>query len=132
MGEIRLIPDWQTLTPLFYAPGHARVIGNMILDGKTWPLCPRGFLLRMMEAAKNHGLEIQAAFENEFYLVRRIDDGVIATDSTVFAAAQAMDIHREVINDIADALIAQGIPVEQYYPESDLDNRKLPCAILML
>jgi glutamine synthetase len=29
-----------------------------------------------------------------------------------------MDIHREVIDEIVEALIAQRIPVEQYYPES--------------
>src|SRR5262245_39268089 len=30
VGEVRLIPDWATLTPLPYAPGHARVIGDMV------------------------------------------------------------------------------------------------------
>src|SRR3712207_5179170 len=29
VGEIRLVPDWSTFTPLPYAPGHARVMGDM-------------------------------------------------------------------------------------------------------
>ncbi|MEH1914984.1 glutamine synthetase family protein [Nostoc sp.] len=118
VGEIRLVPDWSSLKPLPYSFGHARVMGNMILDGAAWGLCPRNFLKRMIAAAKSTGWEVRAAFENEFYLLRQTPDGIIPADSTVFASTQAMDLHREVIDEIADALIAQGIPVEQYYPES--------------
>jgi glutamine synthetase len=118
VGEIRLVPDWSSFTHLPYSPGHARVIGNMVLYGEPWMLCPRSFLQRMIQAAKREGLEIFAAFENEFYLLQPTSDQIIPADSTVFASTQAMDINREVIDNIADALIAQGIPVEQYYPES--------------
>ncbi|MDZ7961153.1 MAG: glutamine synthetase family protein [Aulosira sp. DedQUE10] len=118
VGEIRLVADWASLTPLPYAPGHARVLGNMILDRQPWALCPRNFLMQMIAAAKREGLEIKAAFENEFYLLRQTSEGIVPTDSTVFASTQAMDINREVIDAIADALVAQKIPVEQYYPES--------------
>ncbi|MBW4646205.1 MAG: glutamine synthetase family protein [Goleter apudmare HA4340-LM2] len=118
VGEIRLVPDWDSLIPLPYAPGHVRVMGNMILAGQPWPLCPRNFLARMIAAAKGEGLEIQAAFENEFYLLRQTSEGIIPTDSTVFAATQAIDINHGVIDAITDTLISQGIPVEQYYPES--------------
>ncbi|MEH1785606.1 MAG: glutamine synthetase family protein [Nostoc sp.] len=118
VGEIRLVPDWFSFTPLPYAPGHAPVMGNMVLNGSPWALCPRNFLVRMIEAARREGLEIKAAFENEFYLLRQTSEGIIPADSTVFASTQAMDIHREVIDEIVEALIAQRIPVEQYYPES--------------
>jgi glutamine synthetase len=118
VGEVRLVPDWSSLTRLPYAPGHARVMGNMVLNGSPWALCPRNFLTRMIEAARREGLEIRAAFENEFYLLRQTSEGIVPADSTVFASTQAMDINREVIDEIADALIIQGIPVEQYYPES--------------
>lgn len=74
-------------------------------------------------------LQIQAAFENEFYLLKRIPDASatdavgpilppVPADQTLFAATLAMDAHRVVIDEIADALAAQGMPVEQYYPES--------------
>jgi glutamine synthetase len=118
VGDVRLVPDWTTLTPLPYSPGHARVFSNMIMAGQPWALCPRGFLLRMIAEAKKEGLEIRAAFENEFYLLQKNGEEIIGADSTVFAATASMDANLEVINDIADALIAQGIPVEQYYPES--------------
>ncbi|MBF2004349.1 MAG: glutamine synthetase [Chlorogloeopsis fritschii C42_A2020_084] len=118
VGEVSLVPDWTSLTALPYSPKNARVMGNMMLYGKPWGLCPRHFLVRMIEAARSQGLEIKAAFENEFYLLRQTADGILPADSTLFASTQAMDINCEVINDIAEALITQGIPVEQYYPES--------------
>lgn len=118
IGEIRLMPDWNTLTPLPYAPGHVRVLGDMVLDGQTWAVCPRGFLKRMITDAESAGLEIKAAFENEFYLLRTSEHGVQASDDTVFAATLSMDLNQPVIDGIVDALVKQGIPVELYYPES--------------
>ncbi|MGB5593825.1 MAG: glutamine synthetase family protein [Crocosphaera sp.] len=116
VGEIRLIPDLTTLTLLPYAKGQARMIGDMVLGEKSWPYCPRAFLKRMIAAAKQEGIEVVAAFENEFYLLQA--DGVTPVDDTVFAATLSMDLHQQVIDDIADALIEQGMTVELYHPES--------------
>ena len=117
VGEVRLVPDWSTLKLLPYAPGHACVMGNMVLKKEPWVMCPRNFLIKTIAAAQQQGLSVKAAFENEFYLLHPTK-GLEPTDETVFASTQAMEIHREVIDEIAAALIAQGIPVEQYYPES--------------
>ncbi len=118
VGEVRLIPDWNTLTPLPYAPGHARVLGDMVKDGRPWNFCPRHFLKTMVASAKQEGLEVIAAFENEFYFLRQTADGVVPADDTVYASSFGMDLHQAVIDEIADALIEQGMPVEQYYSES--------------
>jgi glutamine synthetase len=125
VGEIRLVPDWGTLVPLPYAPGHARVLGDMCLDGKPWPLCPRNFLSRMIDRAAREGIEMQAAFENEFYLFRPTDTGFAPVDDTVFAATWSMDQHHVIIDDLTEALIAQGIPVQMYYPESGPGQQEL-------
>ncbi|MEM6425229.1 MAG: glutamine synthetase family protein [Cyanobacteria bacterium P01_H01_bin.119] len=122
VGEVALVPDWSTLALLPYAPGQARVLGTMY-QGSPWPWCPRYFLQRMISAAAEAGITVQAAFESEFYLVYPPPSGTYAVsftpaDSTLFAATAAMDQHFEVINQIADALVAQGVAVEQYYPES--------------
>ncbi|MFN4260173.1 MAG: glutamine synthetase family protein [Gemmataceae bacterium] len=118
VGDVRLMPDWDTLTPLPYAPGHARVMGDMTRDGRPWPPCPRSCLKRLIDEAKQDGLRIQAAFENEFYLLRPATGAVAPADDTVFAATLAMDNALPVINDVVDSLLTQGIPVELYYPES--------------
>lgn len=61
------------------------------MAGQPWALCPRGFLLRMTEEAKKEGLEIQAAFENEFYLLQKNGEEIVGADSTVFATTASMD-----------------------------------------
>lgn len=117
VGEIRLVPDWSTLCAPS-SPGHARVIGDMVKDGAGWSCCPRKFLKRMVAETEAEKLEIMAAFENEFYLLRRGPGGVEPADDTVFASLMAMISNQPVIDEITSALVAQGIAVEQYYPES--------------
>ncbi|NJR58433.1 MAG: glutamine synthetase [Cyanobacteria bacterium CRU_2_1] len=118
VGEAWLVPDWSTLSVLPYAPGHAHVMGDMLKDGNPWSLCPRGFLKRMIAEAAAEDLHIMAAFEDEFYLLRIGTDRILPADDTVFASTLSMNLNRAVIDDIADALLAQGIPIERYYPES--------------
>ncbi|HAG82217.1 MAG TPA: glutamine synthetase [Cyanobacteria bacterium UBA12227] len=125
VGEVRLIPDWSTFTPLPYAPNHARVMGDMVLGGSPWGLCPRNFLKMMITQAKNEGLDVIAAFENEFYLLRQTPDGIVPADDTVFASTLSMDIHQNVIDEMAEALVQQGMLVEQYYPESGPGQQEL-------
>ena len=126
VGEIRLIPDWDTFAALPYAPGHARVLGDMVLEGRTWALCPRGFLKRMIAEAARDGYEVMAAFENEFYLLNPTPDGGFTpVDDTVFAATLAMDQSRHVIDDLVESLLTQGVPVELYYPESGPGQHEL-------
>ncbi|MBW4657191.1 MAG: glutamine synthetase family protein [Drouetiella hepatica Uher 2000/2452] len=120
VGEAWLVPDWTTYNALPYALGHARVMGDMVRNGESWALCPRGFLKRMIAKAESEGLQVLAAFENEFYLLQQTSDrgAIVPVDETVFASTLAMDLNLAVIDDIAEALLAQGIPVERYYPES--------------
>src|SRR5262249_14782992 len=118
-------PDWSTFTPLPYAPGHARIMGDMMRQGRPWPYCPRYFLKRMIAEAARDGLEIRAAVENEVYLLRSLPVGIAPLDDTVFASTLAMDIARPIIDELAEALIAQEIQVEQYYPESGPGQQEL-------
>jgi glutamine synthetase len=118
VGEVWLVPDWSTLRVLPYAATHAQVMGDMVKDGRTWSLCPRSCLKRLVAEAQTVGLEVMAAFENEFYLLRPTAEGMVPADETVFASTLAMDLNRAVIDAMADALIAQGLTVERYYPES--------------
>jgi glutamine synthetase len=118
VGEVWLVPDWSTFNLLPYASGHARVLGDMIHEGQPWSLCPRYFLKRLIAQAEEMGLQIKAAFEHEFYLLRQQEGEIVPADHTVFAATLAMDLNQAVIDEIAEALLAQQIPVERYYPES--------------
>jgi glutamine synthetase len=127
IGEAWLIPDWSTLSPLPYAPGHARVMGDMFRNEQPWNLCPRIFLRRMIAAAEDLDLQVVASFEHEFYLLHSLHVGepLRPADQTMFASTYGMDANCAVINAITEALIAQGIPVERYYAESGPGQHEL-------
>ena len=102
IGEVRLMPDWSTLTMLPYAPDQAQVISDMVISetGKVWEHCPRGFLRRQIQELETHGLTLKAVFENEFFLLSKTADGkLVPSDETVFSATGSMNIHCELIND---------------------------------
>ena len=125
VGEAWSRPDWSTLRILPYAPTHARVITDLSLDGQPWSLCPRQFLKRAIATASQDGLKVMAAFENEFSLLSSSKKEIVPTDETVFASTVSMDLNREIIDAIADALIAQEIIVERYYPESAFGQQEI-------
>jgi glutamine synthetase len=128
VGEVRLMPDWSTMTLLPYAAGHAQVLSDMVISktGEVWEHCPRGFLRKQVHKLEELGLAIQAAFENEFFLLRRTVDAVLEpADETVFCATGSMNQNRAFINDLTDALIAQGVQVEAYHPESGPGQQEL-------
>ncbi len=119
VGEIRLVPDPRTFAVLPYSPREARLLCDMhTLDGRPWELCPRAFLIDMVDRAGQQGLRVEAAFEYEFYLARQLDDGryVPADDSLCFSS-DGMDRQAAVIGAILDALEQQNLEPRQYYPE---------------
>jgi glutamine synthetase len=118
VGEVRLVPDPATFALLPYAPRQARLFCNLVqLDRHPWPLCPRGFLQRMLVQAAQHGIQVQAAFETEFYLLRKDAGQYLPFDISRLYSAAGMDNATGIIIDAVEALSAQGIEVEQYHPE---------------
>ncbi|MGQ4807499.1 Glutamine synthetase [Candidatus Entotheonellaceae bacterium PAL068K] len=118
VGEIRLLPDPASFAILSYAPRQARLFCNMMqLDHHPWAMCPRYFLQRMLAQATAQGYHLHSAFENEFYLARQSDDQRLPYDTSRCFSSIGMDSAGAVMVDIIDALTAQGVQVEQYYPE---------------
>lgn len=122
VGEVRLIPDPATYTRLPYAPRSAQMICDLIeLNGEPWAYDPRAFLKRIIARAESQGLYFDAVFENEFYLVRKTDNGAAngyeTLDASLCFSGIGMDSAESVIQDIIAALTAQGLIVEQYMPE---------------
>jgi glutamine synthetase len=121
VGEVRLMPDWSTLTILPYAAKQAQVVSDMIVGAtrKIWKHCPRGFLRRQIKKLAEKDLRFKAVFENEFYLLRRNETGnLVPADDTVFCATGSMNQHAAFVDDLAEALTTQGLDVVNYYPES--------------
>src|SRR4029079_9292470 len=63
------------------------------------------------------GFAFDAAFENEFYLAYRRDDGFIPVDRSLCFSAIGMESTEPVIQDIIAALTDQGLTVELSHPE---------------
>ena len=129
-GELRLKPDWSTLTPVPYAKGHVRVMVNMynnlVNAEERSQHCPRGFLQRMVDKAAERGYIIKAGYENEFILLQRTEDGSIkAVDDTVYCSTLSIDTNYEIMTDIIDALAQQGIKIELYHPETATGQQEL-------
>ena len=125
IGEVRLVPDWSTLHLLPWARTHAQVIGDMRMDGAPWAHCPREFLRAQIRRLESRGLTARAAFENEFFLMRRVGDRYEPADTTVYAATASMNAHHDFIRDLTRALLAQGLEPEFYYPESAPGQQEL-------
>lgn len=119
VGEIRLTPDPETFTLLPYAPHAAAMTVDMrTLDGAAWEACPRSFLKGQIIACAEAGFMLRAAFEGEFTLaVRNPDGGFAPLDQSLCFSTIGMTTAAAVMDDIVAALEAQGIQVEQYYPE---------------
>ena len=119
VGEIRLVPDVETYTRLPYAPNSAAMMANMAtLAHEPWGACTRGFLQRMIERARQAGIVIEAAFEPEWTLAVRKEDGTcVPADQSLCFSTVGWETSVAVIDDIVAALEAQGMPVEQFYPE---------------
>ena len=118
VGEIRLLPDPASFALLPYASRQARLFCNLIqLDQQPWAVCPRSFLQRTLAEAAAQSYCLQATFENEFYLVRDVDRQRLPYDTSRCFSSIGMDNAGAILLDIIAALSAQGIQVEQYYPE---------------
>jgi glutamine synthetase len=90
----------------------------MRVDGAAWAHCPREYLRGQVRDLEAAGLRARAAFENEFFLLRRTGQGYAPADTTVYAATGSMNLHRAFVDELTAALEGLGLEPEFYYPES--------------
>src|SRR5215207_2122182 len=119
VGEVRLTPDPATFRLLPYAEKSAAMTTDMIkLDGQPWEACPRSFLKRQVQAAGEMGLSLQMAIELEWSMAHKLLDGTFQPiDEGLCFSTTGMTLAHDAILGIVEALEAQHIPVELYYPE---------------
>jgi glutamine synthetase len=126
VGEIRLVPDPDTFAVAPYAPRTGVVLVDMLTpDRRPYAADGRGFLRRMVERAARHGLEVQAAFEPEWTLARPAGEGWEPFDRSPCFSSEGMQGPADVIDEVVGALEAQGLTVEQYYPELGWGQQEL-------
>ncbi len=118
VGEVRLVPDLETFRVLPYAPRTGAVLVDHVgLDGEPAAVCQRSFLKRMEARLAERGAVLRASFENEFSLATQVDGQFVPVDSALCFSTIGMTAAQDYVEDLAAALEAQGIPLEQYYAE---------------
>jgi len=118
VGEVRLVPDPDTFRVLPYAPHTgAMLVDHVMLDGTPAPVCQRSFLKRMEERLAERNMRLEVAFENEFSLATRIEGRFVPIDSGLCFSTISATAAQDYLDEIAEALDAQGIVLEQYYSE---------------
>lgn len=129
VGEARLVPDPETFTLLPYAPASAAMLTDLVaLDGQPDAVAPRAFLRRMTARLAEHDLVLRCAVENEFSLARGEGDDLAPIDDSLCFSTVGMAAGAEVADALVVALDAQGIQVEQYYPELGHGQQELSVA----
>ena len=129
VGEIRLVPDPATFVVAPYAPNTGVLLVDMMTqDRRPYDADGRQFLRRMMERASDSGLELLAAFEPEWTLAQQEQSGWTPLDQSLCFSSEGMASAAGVIDDIIEALEAQGLRVEQYYPELGWGQQELSIA----
>ncbi len=118
VGEVRLVPDPATFRVLPYAPRTgALVVDHVALDGEPAPVCQRSFLKRMEARLAERGARLEVAFENEFSLATVVDGRYVPIDSGLCFSTISAGAAQDFVDELVDALDAQGITLEQYYSE---------------
>ncbi|WP_192361630.1 glutamine synthetase family protein [Mesorhizobium mediterraneum] len=115
-GDLVLVPDAATQVRVDFGADHAAenfILGDICcLDGSPWPVCPRGFLKRVLQAIEDrHRLRVKAAFEHEF-----IYDGVSERPNASYAldAFRRQDLFAETF---LGALKEAGLTLDTFMPE---------------
>src|SRR5215468_2785789 len=124
VGEVRIMPDPATFVPLPYAPGAAAMLADLVQpDGEPWDACARTYLKRAVADLAAQGYAAAAAFEPEFTLGRREaspdggPDRLVPNDDSLCYSATGFHLAHDYTVDLHRALEAQGMQVENYYPE---------------
>ncbi|QDT93223.1 glutamine synthetase family protein [Gimesia algae] len=127
VGEVRIRPDVDTFQVLPYLPGHARMLADVeTREGAAWELCPRNLLKNFLNKLSAQGMQMQAAFENEFTLLEQTESGWEPVDQLNCFSSAAMDLASPFILPLISALEQQGIKVEKYYPEAGPGQQEIP------
>ena len=124
VGEVRIMPDPATFVPLPYAPGAAVMLADLVQpEGGPWDACARTYLKRAVADLAAQGYAATASFEPEFTLGRREaspdggPDRLVPNDDSLCYSATGFHLAHDYAAGLHEALQAQGMQVENYYPE---------------
>lgn len=118
VGDLRMVPDLRRLVPLVAQPGWAWAPGERYRqDGEPHEMCSRLLLSREVEALAERGFEVKATFEIEWVVSRGdTEEFVPAVGGPAYGLSRLCGVSKYGL-DLIDALLRQGVRLEQFHPE---------------
>ena len=120
VGDLRLYPDLDRLTVLAGQRGWAWApVDRRTQAGDVWPACQRSFARRASGVAADGGIDLQMAFELEWFVGRPGADGdatVPACTGPAYGMTRVTELS-DYSRDVLAALDAEGVAVDQFHPE---------------
>lgn len=105
--DMASIPDFNSLTVVPWRKDMAWVAGNIRVEGKPWPYCPRTILQRQLAIAQEKGYHFNVGVEPEFMLLKQTEQGGYAPwddlDTLTKPCYDLLALHRNL--DIMTTLI---------------------------
>jgi glutamine synthetase len=121
-GDMVVRPDYDTVRLLPWLPGTAIVVGDLFdEEGAPVEVSPRRILRRQLERAAEHGYEVMAATELEFFLFKDSFEEAaekgwqdLVPHTSTIEDYQLLQTSREeyVMARIRNEMVRAGIPVE--------------------
>ena len=131
-GDVSIIPDPETLVFPSYAPGMARMIGEIReADGSVSPFCTRSLLKRILGKLRYMGYGAEIGLESEFHLVKAEGERVVPADLSGIQTLDGYSQHRELLREIVRALSTVGVKPVKVHAEGgrgqmEIDLEHLP------
>ena len=117
-GDFMAVPDPATYARVPHHPRTARTYTFLRdADGQPWAGCSRTALRAMEKRFASRGLALSVAFEPEFYLLIKTDDGYEPAAPSNMFTLNALESQRQLMSLVLTSLAEMGVELEQVAPE---------------
>ena len=117
-GDFLAVPDPTTYARVPHHPHTARTYSFLQdADGQSWAGCSRAALRAMEQRFASRKLGLSVAFEPEFYLLIRTDDGYEPAAPSKMFTLDALEGQRQLMSLVVTSLAEMGVELEQVAPE---------------
>lgn len=118
-GDFFAVPDPATFAIVPYRKKTARMLCDLVdVHGEPWQGCPRSALKRLLKEVESLiGGKLYLAFEQEAYLLKESENGLLPADPSHCFSTDGVDIQEAFIQEFVYALEAMGVKTEQISSE---------------
>lgn len=118
-GDFFAIPDPNTFAVIPFRKNTARMFCDLVDEnGNPWRGCPRNALKRLLQEVESLlGGSLYMAFEQEAYLLKSSEGGLLPADTSHCFSSDGVDIQEEFVQEFIYSLESMGVRTEQISSE---------------